>query len=246
MSHSTWPPAGEQREHPAGGELPDAATRAEEGVGLPRGDGERRQGDAERERSNHDAEHHAQTQLSLRVRLRGLSWPSGLGASSGDRGDEQHGGEQQEGRGHVELLLDAERPEVLPGRDGLTSLQVVGLLREERPVAEGHGGASLRMRRAQKSARSSRPVEMSRCPRCPRIRYPETTKNTSTPMYPPGMRAGQAWYRMTATTAKARRAWISGRQRRARCAGASTVSGVDAGAAMVLSRIRPRGPAASR
>ena len=65
-------------------------------------------------------------------------------------------------------------------------------------------------------------------------------------MYPPGMRAGQAWYRMTATTAKARRAWISGRQRRARCAGASTVSDVDAGEAMVLSRIRPRGPAASR
>ena len=96
MSHSTWPPAGEQREHTAGGELPHAAARAEEGVGLARGDGERRQGKAERERSDHDAEHHAaaQTQLSLRVRLRGLSWRSGLGASSGDRGDEQHGGEQ--------------------------------------------------------------------------------------------------------------------------------------------------------
>ena len=35
----------------------------------------------------------------------------------------------------------------------------------------------------------------------PEIKYPEMTKNISTPMNPPGMKNGQAWKRTTMPTA---------------------------------------------
>jgi hypothetical protein len=43
------------------------------------------------------------------------------------------------------------------------------------------------------------------------MRYPEITKNTSTPTNPPGKSPGKAWNMTTARTATARRPSMSGR-----------------------------------
>lgn len=43
----------------------------------------------------------------------------------------------------------------------------------------------------------------------PVIKYPEITKNTSTPTYPPGKDKGKAWNKTTDATAKALRPCIS-------------------------------------
>jgi hypothetical protein len=45
--------------------------------------------------------------------------------------------------------------------------------------------------------------------RCDVMRYPEMTKNTSTPTNPPGRTDGQKWKTTTATTATARSACMS-------------------------------------
>lgn len=45
---------------------------------------------------------------------------------------------------------------------------------------------------------------------CFEIKYPEITKNRSTPMYPPGKKLGKKWNKITEITATALKPSISG------------------------------------
>ena len=47
------------------------------------------------------------------------------------------------------------------------------------------------------------------------MRYPDTTKKTSTPTKPPGSRPGVRWLTITIRTASARMPWMSGRNENA-------------------------------
>jgi hypothetical protein len=65
-------------------------------------------------------------------------------------------------------------------------------------------GRRRRARRIQNAFRSIRPRSRISASRRAVIRYPLTTKKTSTPRKPPGIQASPAWYSSTATTANAR------------------------------------------
>jgi hypothetical protein len=73
-------------------------------------------------------------------------------------------------------------------------------------------GISRRMRRAQKRARFTPPVARPSARRFLVMRYPEITKNTSTPTKPPEKPGMCAWYATTRTIAIARIPSMSGRK----------------------------------
>ena len=73
-------------------------------------------------------------------------------------------------------------------------------------------GSSRRARRAQKLGSEMVPVVASSRSSSDVIRKPDSTKNTSTPMNPPGTMPNLAWYTSTSSTATERSPSMSGRK----------------------------------